>query len=141
MRDAVGSRRKNTAIVVMNVQTYSTVIETAIVAQTPVANGLETLKWLVVPAAAAPTMRDCSMSNAAATTVPATDAVRRNRGRCAISHAQVTLYSRIDSENFSGLIQVSTPVTCRWSTARPIRQTTVHRTMRAATVIKGRCQA
>ena len=49
------------------------------------------LAVVVVPAAAAPRMRACSTIKATAMTVPATCAVRRQRGRWAMSHAHVTL--------------------------------------------------
>ncbi|OUD89527.1 hypothetical protein CMMCAS04_13855 [Clavibacter michiganensis subsp. michiganensis] len=58
--------------------------------QRAVASGVVTLKWLVVPAAAAPTMTACSMTSATATTVPTTCACRRKRGSRAMSHAHET---------------------------------------------------
>ncbi len=61
------------------------------IAQTVVAKGVLTLKWLVVPAAAAPTIATCSTIRATAITVPTVWAKRRQRGRCAISQAHVTL--------------------------------------------------
>ncbi|MDQ0743822.1 hypothetical protein QFZ62_001130 [Clavibacter sp. B3I6] len=85
-----GSRRRSTARLVTNVQTYRTVIDTAITPHRAAASGVATWKWLAVPAAAAPTITACSTTSATATTVPSRCAVRRKRGRCAMSHAQDT---------------------------------------------------
>ncbi|WP_228501055.1 MULTISPECIES: hypothetical protein [unclassified Curtobacterium] len=65
-------------------------IATAITAHTTTCTLFDTLKWLVVPVAAAHTISACSTTRATATTVPSRRASVRHFGRWAMSHAQVT---------------------------------------------------
>lgn len=68
-----------------------TLIEKAMIDHRAVASGVETLKWLVVPATAAPTMIASSTARRMTVTVPTHQAMRRPRSSSPMSHAHVTL--------------------------------------------------
>ena len=73
-----------------NVATHSVPIEAAMIDHSTVLNGVETLKWLVIPAAAAPVMITSSISRRMALIVPAHHATRCKRCNWPINHDQVT---------------------------------------------------
>ena len=74
----------------MRVATQRALIENAMIDHSTVLNGLDTLKWLVIPAAAAPTMTTISIASSTALAVPAHQARRCERFSWPISHDQVT---------------------------------------------------
>ncbi len=90
-RAASGSGERQSRAATTRVTSQTTAIEMPMAAHSEVASGEDTLKWLVVPAATAPTMTTISMTSPTVTTQAASRPIRcRRSGSRSSSQARVT---------------------------------------------------
>lgn len=112
-----------TATVKAAIESQSVQMEMPMVMNAALLNGVETLKWLVVPRAAWRLITTISIAIDTAKILLAQTRVFGQSFRYPANHAKVRQVTALDKPNFAGLSHAFTPVICRVSKHIAIRQT------------------